>query len=87
MVSIEAKFFTNDDIAEPAIDWTSEPGLIEVERTDEDEVAVHFRHVDDESATISGYMTKAQALGLAHALTRSALASSVAAALGQEGSQ
>lgn len=71
---IDVKLFTNDDMVEPAANWISEPGGIEVERSDSDEVGLHFRHVHDEDATISAYMTRAQALALAHALTAKALA-------------
>jgi len=71
---IDVKFHTNDDVVEPAVNWVGEPGGIEVDRSDKDEVGLHFRHVNDEDATISAYMTRADALALAHVLTAKALA-------------
>jgi hypothetical protein len=75
-MSAEAEFFSNDEELFTT-QLEGEPGLIEVEVTDNDEVAVHFRHVNDESPMISGYVTKARALGLAHALTVAALRETV----------
>lgn len=54
-------------------DWTDgAPGVVEVERSDDNEVSVHFRHVDSESASISGSMDRAGAVALAQALLAAA---------------
>lgn len=59
-IAVEATLWTNHALVD-LVEMENEPGLVEVERADSDEVAIHFRHVNDESATVSAYLTRAQA--------------------------
>lgn len=71
-LSINSKLWTNEDeyqIREPI---SGDDGLIEVERNDENNVTVHFRHVLSEGAMLSAETDRAGAIALAEALRSAA---------------
>lgn len=73
--SVEAQLWTNheDEEAWPVEPFESEDGLVDVERSGDDEISIHLRHINNISVTFSAYMTKAQALQLGFALVKESL--------------
>ncbi len=70
-ISTTGRLWTNEaaPITEP---MNGEDGLIEVEVTDENEIAVHMRHYADTGACLSFYTDRAGALALAEVLRAAA---------------
>jgi hypothetical protein len=70
-ISTEGRLWTNETTPITAL-MEGEDGLIEVEVTDVNEVAIHMRHYADEGACLSFYTTRAGALALAEVLRAAA---------------
>lgn len=72
---VETDLWTNHDLDDvwPIQPFEGEDGVIDIERTDEDEIALHLRHINDTCATFSAYITKERAFKLGYALIREAL--------------
>ncbi len=70
-IAVNSTITTNElaPITEP---WEAEQGIVEVGRSDENEVTVHFRHYNNEQASISASMDRAGAVALAHSLLAAA---------------
>lgn len=67
-IALPSKCWVQLDVVDEAPDLENESGRAEVERTDHDEVAVHFTLTADDQATVSLYVDRAHALALAERL-------------------
>lgn len=71
-ISVQGKLWTNEDVALDDQEWLGEDGLVEVERSDENSIAVHFRHYADTGAAMSAELDRAGAVALAEVLRTAA---------------
>ncbi len=73
-IAVDGRLWTNEmspvDTKEDPMD--GEDGVIEVDVSDENEIAVHMRHYADTGACLSFYTTRAGALALAEVLRAAA---------------